>query len=78
MSSSNDPERPVTVFRSNDPGVLALARSLLDGAGIEFFMAGEVVSGLYPGRAEGPFGTPEIRVASADAHQAREVLKELE
>jgi hypothetical protein len=68
---------PVTVFRTNDPGVLAVAKSLLEAADVEFFVAGEVLTGLFPGGAAGPYGAPEIRVAAENADEARELLKEL-
>jgi putative signal transducing protein len=68
---------PVTVFRTNDPGLLAVAQSLLEDAHIEFFVAGEAASGLYPGGATGPYGVPEIRVAAQNADEARKLLKEL-
>jgi hypothetical protein len=67
----------VTVFRTNDPGLLAVAQSLLEDANIEFFVAGQTASGLYPGGATGPYGVPAIRVAAENADQARELLKEL-
>jgi hypothetical protein len=70
----DDPNRPVTVLRANDPAMLAVARSLLEQAGIEYFVVGEAVGALYPGPV-GPY-TPEIRVAAADAEQARELLEE--
>jgi hypothetical protein len=77
MSLQNDPAAPVTVLTSNDPGVLAVAQSLLEDAGIDFFIAGESVSELFPGGAVGPCGAPEIRVAPEDAEQASELLKAL-
>jgi hypothetical protein len=67
----------ITVFRTNDPGLLAVAQSLLEDANIEFFVAGQVVGGLYPGGATGPYGVPEIRVAAQNADEARDLLKEL-
>ena len=73
----HDDSRPVTVFRTNDPGLLAVAQSLLENANIKFFVAGQVVSGLYPGGATGPYGVPEIRVAAQTADEARDLLKEL-
>ena len=75
MLPGDDPEEPVTVFRTNNPGALAVAKSLLEDAGIEFFVVGEAVGGLYPGAA-GPF-PPEIRVTRRNAEAARELLKEL-
>ena len=76
MSRQDDPGQPVTIFKTSDPGLLAVAQSLLQDADIEFFVAGQVVSGLYPGPIS-PFGTPEIRVAAENADEARELLKDL-
>jgi Putative prokaryotic signal transducing protein len=75
--SEHDDSGPVTVFRTNDPGLPAVAQSLLEGADIEFFVAGQAVSGLYPGGATGPYGVPEIRVAAQNADEARDLLKDL-
>jgi hypothetical protein len=75
--SQQDDSGPVTVFSTNDPGLLAVARSLLEAEDIEFFVAGEAVTGLFPGGAVGPYGAPEIRVAAENADKARELLKEL-
>ena len=47
--SERDDSGPITVFTTNDPGFLAVAQSLLEDADIEFFVAGQAVSGLYPG-----------------------------
>src|SRR5262245_56811267 len=68
---------PVTIFRTNDPGLLAVAQSLLQAADIEFFVVGQVVSGLYPGGAAGPYVVPAICVNVDDVETARELLKEL-
>ena len=76
MSEQDDPKAPVTVFKTSDPGLLAIAQSLLEDADIHFFVAGQVMSGLYPGPIS-PFGRPEIRVAAEHADEARELLKEL-
>lgn len=75
--SGHDDSAPVTVFRTNDPGLLAVAQSLLEDANIKFFVAGQAVSSLYPGGATGPYGVPEIRVAARNADEARDLLKEL-
>ena len=75
--SERDESGPVTVFRTNDPGLLAVAQSLLEDADIGFFVAGQAVSGLYPGGATGPYGVPEVRVAAENAEEARDLLKDL-
>ena len=52
--SQQDDSGPITVYQPNDPGLLAVAQSLLEEADIEFFVAGQVVSGLYPGALSVP------------------------
>jgi Putative prokaryotic signal transducing protein len=72
----DDARQAVTVFKSGDPGVLAVAQSLLEGADIEFFVAGAAMASLFPGGVN-RFGTPEIRVAAEDAEDAQALLKDL-
>jgi hypothetical protein len=63
---------PVTVLTVRDPGVLALAQSLLDGADIPYFTKGESVQNLMP------FLTwVELQVAPDDAEEARALLADL-
>jgi hypothetical protein len=76
MYPPQDPAEPITVLKTNDAATLAVAKSLLDGAGIEFFIAGEAVGALYPGPGVGPY-IPEVRVAARDAQEAQELLEEL-
>ena len=76
MSEPADSNLPVTVFRTGDPGRLAVAQSLLDAAEIDFFIAGQTSSGLYPGGVS-RFGVPEIRVHPEDAADALALLKGL-
>ena len=75
--SEHDDTGPLTVLRTHDPALLAVAQSLLEDADIEFFVAGQHFSGLYPGGAMGPYGVPEIRVAAQNADEARDLLKDL-
>ncbi len=77
MSEADDSSGPVTVFRSGDPGLFAVAQSLLDAAEIDFFIAGQTVSGLYPGPVS-RYGVPEIRVRAEDAADARQLLQNLQ
>jgi len=72
----SDPDRPgagpVTVLTVRDPGTLALAQSLLDGADIPYFTKGETTQNLYP------FLTwVELQVAADDADEARALLTDL-
>jgi hypothetical protein len=71
-------QAPVTVFETNNPALLAVAQSLLEAVGIDFFVAGQVVAGQTPGGVIGSFGAPQIRVAPENARRARELLSELE
>jgi hypothetical protein len=73
---------PVTVLRSGDPGLLAVAKSLLESEGIEYFARGEGVQDLF---AWGRFGTGfspvtgpvELQVPGEDAQRAIELLADL-
>jgi len=74
---------PVTVFESSDPAALAVAKSLLEGAGIYFFAAGEALQDLF---GAGTFGTGfnpiagpvRIQVAAEDAADAKALLIDLD
>jgi putative signal transducing protein len=68
---------PVTVFRTSDPAVLAVAQSLLEEAEIDFFVAGGSLMNLFPGSVVGSDVTPEIQVPPEKADEARELLKDL-
>lgn len=76
------PEEPelelVTVLEARDPGLLAVVRSLLDGAGIPFLVKGERIQNLItPGLPGGIVGPAEVQVARRDAEAAREILADL-
>jgi hypothetical protein len=75
--SRSDAAGPVTVFKTNDPALLAVAQSLLEEADIDFNVAGVALTNLFPGGAVGSDVTPQIQVPAEDADQARELLKEL-
>lgn len=70
--------RPVTVFETGDQAALAVAKSLLDEAGIPYFAAGENLQSLFGVGAVGGFnpivGPVRIEVAEDDAKEARELL----
>lgn len=70
--------RSVTILRTNDPGLLGIAKSLLDDAGIAYVVAGEGLQGLFPGDLSGNDFAPRILVAAEDAEAARELLRELD
>ena len=75
--------RYVTVLRSGDPAVLAMAKSLLQDAGIALTAQGEGLQDLFAlgrlGTGSSPIvGPAEIRVSSSDETAARELLRDLE
>ncbi len=61
---------PVTVFSSRDPGLVAIAESLLQSADIRFSVRG----GLLPYPAAFPV---DLQVLADDADDARGILAEL-
>lgn len=71
-----------TVFAAGDPATLAVARSILDSAGIEYLVRGEGLQDLF---GWGRFGTgynmitgpAEFVVREDDAPSAREILRDL-
>lgn len=80
---SNRTARYVTVLRSGDPAVLAMAKSLLRNAGIALVAQGEGLQDLFAlgrlGTGSSPIvGPAEIRVSSSDEAAARELLRDLE
>jgi hypothetical protein len=73
----------VTVFKSADPGLIALAKSLLESAQIPFVTRGEGIQdwvglGRFPGGANIAVGPVDLRVSSEDADEAKMLLEDLE
>lgn len=73
----------VTVFETGDPALLALARSLLESAGIEFATRGEALQdliglGRFPGGTNLVTGPVVFQVGLDDAEKARSTLRELQ
>jgi hypothetical protein len=65
----------VTMLTTYDFGLVSLAKSILDGAGIGYLAKNE---GLQATAGQGPaLGPMEICVSEADAETARELLREL-
>ena len=64
--------RPVTVLTVRDPGVLAVAQSLLDEAGIPYFAKSENSANVTPFLI-----WVELQVGSDDAEEARALLADL-
>jgi hypothetical protein len=50
----NERDGPVTVLESSDPVLLAVAKSVLEGANIEYFAKGEAVQNLLVGASPSP------------------------
>jgi len=72
----------VPVFRTGDAGVIALAKSLLEGEGIEYMARGDGLQDLFGwGRLGGGFdyvvGPVEFVVRSDDALRVRALLRDL-
>jgi hypothetical protein len=71
----------VSVFAAGDPGVIAVAKSLLEAETIDYFVRGDGLQDLAGfGRLTGysyVFGPAEFWVRAEDAERARELLKDL-
>jgi hypothetical protein len=71
----------VPVLRTGDAGLIPLAKSLLEGEGIEYLVRGETVQDLFGlGRMGGynyVTGPTEFLVHAEDAERARALLEEL-
>ena len=63
---------PVTVFTTRDPGLLALAKSLLDSAGIDYAASGEFLQNI-----PGQLVWIELQVPAENAAEALEMLADL-
>ena len=63
---------PVTVLATRDPGLLAVAKSLLDANGIDYFAKGENLQNVPPFN---PW--IEIQVRAGDADEAKALLADL-
>lgn len=60
----------VTVFTTGNPVVLAMAKSVLEGAGIRCFVKGEVLQDLFR------IGTAQVQVGKDDEEWAVRLLRE--
>ena len=72
----------VTVFESGNPALIALAKSLLDSAGIEFSAKGDALQdllglGRFPGGTNLLTGPVVFQVGPADAEKAESLLRDL-
>ena len=71
MASRSDSGEPVTVLETNDPGLLGVAKSVLEAAGIPFFAKGESLSIAFGG------GPVKLQVPHEKAAEAETLLAEL-
>ncbi|HZD60793.1 MAG TPA: DUF2007 domain-containing protein [Anaerolineae bacterium] len=79
MSTSNNEQRLVTVYSAENRIDAAMAKSMLDDAGIAYSASGEGEFESF-GSFDGPnpiYGPILIRVLEEDASRAREVLRPL-
>jgi hypothetical protein len=73
----------VTVFETGDPAAVALVKSLLEAAGIQFTAKGDNVQdviglGRFPGGTNLLTGPVEFQVNLRDAAKAKSLLSDLE
>ncbi|MCD6180957.1 MAG: DUF2007 domain-containing protein [Candidatus Cloacimonetes bacterium] len=62
----------LTVYQTSNPGMMSIAKSLLENAGIYFATKGEAFEEIFKS------GTVELQVLLEDAEPATELLKDLE
>jgi hypothetical protein len=72
----------VTIFETSDPGLVALAKSLLESSKIEFTTKGEVLqdllgAGRFPGGTNLLAGPVVFLVLPGDAEVAKRLLSDL-
>jgi len=72
----------VTVFAAGDPAIIAVARSILESAGIPFTTTGESLQDLFgwgrlPGVTNIVSGPVQFKVAEEDAEEALSLLQDL-
>ena len=79
----SDHEHIVTVFQSSNLGLVAIAKSILDGAEIMYVVKGEYLQNVtgtsFPPFSFNPIAGPvEIQVNQDDETAARELLAEID
>jgi hypothetical protein len=62
----------VTIYQTSNPGLMSIAKSLLENAGIYFATKGEAFEEVFKS------GSVELQVLSEDAEPGAELLKDLE
>ena len=82
MTKTDHSNDPITLLESGDPALLAVAKSLLEAASIQYFAKGEGVQDLFGagrfGTGFSPFTGPiQLQVAADDAEEATTILRDL-
>lgn len=80
LMSTEEHDLLVTVLATRDPALIAIAKSLLDDADIQYLAKGEATNALFGGALTGFNPTAslvQIQVHRDDAADARELLKDL-
>ena len=77
-----DPDiRLVTILRTADAGLVAVVKSILDAADIDYFLRGETLHNVMgwsgPGLSNGALGEAEFQVRESDAADATRLLARL-
>jgi hypothetical protein len=70
----------VTVLATRDPGIIAIAKSILDGADIQYLAKGEATNALFGGSLVGfnaSASLVQIQVQRDRAEDASELLRDL-
>jgi len=72
----------VSIYRPDDAGAMAIAKSLLENEGIKYYVKNEILQELFGagrfGTGYNPiFGPSYLQVSQDDAETAREILKDL-
>jgi hypothetical protein len=81
VDSSPDPDiRVVTVFRTSDPALIAVVKSVLDEAGIDYFVSGETIRNVmgWGSLAAAGAGEADFQVREEDAASTTQLLARLE
>jgi hypothetical protein len=69
----------VTVLKTGDPGLVAVAKSILDASGFDYFVRGETLRNVMGwGGVNAGMGEAEFQVRASDAPDAMRLLAELE
>jgi hypothetical protein len=73
MSEKEDAENLVSVYKTDNPAIIALVKSMLDEAAIEYMAKGDDIAGVYPINVF----PVDFQVMPANAEMARELLKDI-